>query len=99
MAGDRANAEQAGREAISVLERAGDRRLLALALSNESQLCMLAHRLTESIEYGERAVALAREVGDPAVTAHALTNMGISRWGLGDPTGQPTLDEALRVAL
>ena len=40
MAGNRANAEQAGREAISVLERAGDSRLLALALSNESQLCM-----------------------------------------------------------
>ena len=40
MAGDRASAEQAGREAISVLERAGDSRLLALALSNESQLCM-----------------------------------------------------------
>ncbi|HXZ71854.1 MAG TPA: AAA family ATPase, partial [Streptosporangiaceae bacterium] len=37
MAGDRANAERAGREATGVLERAGDSRLLALALSNESQ--------------------------------------------------------------
>jgi hypothetical protein len=44
-------------------------------------------------------VALAREAGDAAVTAHALTNIGVSRWGLGDPAGQPTLDEALRVAL
>ena len=99
MAGDRANAEQASREAISVLERAGDRRLLALALSNESQLRALAYRFAESIAYGERAAALAREVGDAATTAHALTNIGISRWGLGDPAGQPTLDEALRVAL
>jgi len=99
MAGDRANAEQASREAISVLERAGDRRLLALALSNESQLRALAYRFAESIAYGERATALAREVGDAATTAHALTNIGISRWSLGDPAGQPTLDEALRVAL
>src|SRR5689334_14100777 len=99
MAGNRANAEQAGREAISVLERAGDRRLLALALSNESQLCMLAHRLAESIAYGERAAVLAREAGDAAVTSHALTNIGISRWALGDPAGQPTIEEALRVAL
>jgi ATP/maltotriose-dependent transcriptional regulator MalT len=99
MAGDRANAEQASREAISVLERAGDRRLLALALSNESQLCMLAYRFAESIAYGERAASLAREADDAAVTAHALTNIGVSRWGLGDPAGQPTLDEALRVAL
>jgi DNA-binding CsgD family transcriptional regulator/tetratricopeptide (TPR) repeat protein/energy-coupling factor transporter ATP-binding protein EcfA2 len=99
MAGNRANAEQAGREAISVLERAGDSRLLALALSNESQLCALAYRFAESIEYGERAVALAREVGDAAITSHALTNIGFSRWIPGDPAGQPTLDEALRVAL
>ena len=66
MAGDRANAEQASREAISVLERAGDRRLLALALSNESQLCMLAYRFAESIAYGERAASLAREADDAA---------------------------------
>ncbi|HEX6932942.1 MAG TPA: AAA family ATPase [Streptosporangiaceae bacterium] len=99
MAGNRANAEQASREAISVLERAGDSRLLALALSNESQLCALAYRFAESIEYGERALALDREVGDAAITSHALTNIGISRWGLGDPAGQPVLDDALRVAL
>ena len=99
MAGNRANAEQASREAISVLERAGDSRLLALALSNESQLCMLAYRFAESIAYGERAAALARAADDAAVTAHALTNIGVSRWALGDPAGQATLDEALRVAL
>ena len=99
MAGDRANAELSGREAIDVLERAGDSRLLALALSNESQLCMLAHRLHESIAYGERAVLLAREVGDAATTSHALTNIGRSRWALGDLAGQRTIDEALQVAL
>ena len=99
MAGDRANAEQTGREAVEVLERAGDSRLLALALSNESQLCVLAHRAAEGIAYGERAAALAREVGDAAITSHALTNIGISRWHLGDPAGQPTIEEALRVAL
>jgi ATP/maltotriose-dependent transcriptional regulator MalT len=99
MADDRTNAEQAGREAIEVLERAGDSRLLALALSTESQLCVLAHRSAESIAYGERAAALAREVGDAAITSHALTSIGISRWHLGDPAGQPTLEEALQVAL
>lgn len=99
MAGDRASAEQAGREAIEVLEQAGDSRLLALALSNEAQLCMLAHRLAEGVEYGERAVALARAAGDAAITSHALTNVGSCRWMLGDPAGRPALEEALRVAL
>ena len=99
MAGDRSERRAGGREAVDVLEQAGDSRLLALALSNESQLCMLAHRPAESIAYGERAAALAREVGDAAIISHALTNIGTSQWHLGDPAGQPTLDEALRVAL
>ena len=98
-AGDRTGAEQAGREAVDVLERAADTRLLALALSNQSQLCMLAHQLPESIAYGERAVALARQVNDAAIISHALANIGTSKCSLGDPAGERTLDEALRVAL
>ena len=98
-AGNRSGAELAGREAVDVLERAADTRLLALALSNQSQLCMLAHRFADSITYGERAVELARQVNDPAIISHALANIGSSQSGLGDPAGQRTLDEALRVAL
>jgi DNA-binding CsgD family transcriptional regulator/tetratricopeptide (TPR) repeat protein len=98
-AGDRSGAEQAGREAVDVLERAADTRLLALALSNQSQLCMLAHRLPDSIAYGERAVALARQVNDAATISHALANIGTAKCSLGDPAGERTLDEALRVAL
>ena len=98
-AGDRGGAEQAGRDAVQVLERAGDARLLALALSNQSQLHMLAHHLAESITYGERAAAMAGELGDAPITSHALTNIGMSKWFLGDPAGQATLDQALRVAL
>jgi len=82
---------------LSVL--AGDARPLALALSNESQLCMLAHRNAESIACGERAAALAREVGDAAITSHALTNIGTAQWNRGDGAGLATLDEALRTAL
>lgn len=98
--GDRPHAEQAGDEAVTVLERAGDDRLLALALSNQSQLFMLAHRCAESIAYGERAVVLARRAGEAATTSHALTNIGTSQWNAGDlAAGKATLDEALRVAL
>jgi DNA-binding CsgD family transcriptional regulator/tetratricopeptide (TPR) repeat protein len=98
-AGDRGGAEESGREAVDVLERAADTRLLALALSNQSQLCMLAHRPSDSITYGERAVTLARQVNDGAIISHALSNIGSSQWLLGDPAGERTLDEALRVAL
>ncbi len=42
---------------------------------------------------------LAREVGDAAITSHALTNIGTARWFLGDPAGQRIIEEALQVAL
>jgi len=98
-AGNREEAEQAAREAVTVLEWAGDNRQLALALSCQSQLYMLATRPRESIACGERAVALARKVGDPAITSHALTNIGTSQWQLDDPAGPVTMAEGLRIAL
>ena len=83
--GTAGSAEQAGREASRCWSGPGTPGLLALALSNQSQLCMLAHRPAEAIDYGERAVALAREVGDAAITSHALTNIGTAQWYLGRP--------------
>ena len=98
-AGDREEAERAAREAVQVLEWTGDKRQLALALSCQSQLYMLAARAQDSIACGQRAVALAREVGDPAITSHALTNIGTSQWQLEDPAGPATMEEGLRIAL
>jgi DNA-binding CsgD family transcriptional regulator/energy-coupling factor transporter ATP-binding protein EcfA2 len=98
-AGDRAAAEQAGAEAIAVLEPAGDRRLLALALSNQSHLHMLAIRTEDCVAVGERAIALARELADAAILSHALLNVGSARWQLGDPAAWALLEESLRVAL
>jgi DNA-binding CsgD family transcriptional regulator/tetratricopeptide (TPR) repeat protein len=97
--GEPAGAEAAADAAIEVLEPTGDTRLLALALSNRSQLYMLAHRGAESIAVGERAATLARQVDDPAILTHALTNIGLSYWSGGDPRARPTMEEALRVAL
>jgi DNA-binding CsgD family transcriptional regulator len=82
-----------------VLEQAGDTRLLALALSSQSQLFMLANQAREAIACGERAVALARQVGDQPILSHALNNVGMSQWMLEDPAGQVTLEESLRTAL
>ena len=62
-AGDRAAAERSAAEAIAVLEAAGDRRLLALALSNQSQLHMLAYRASDCAAVGERAVVWPGEGG------------------------------------
>src|SRR4029453_7349119 len=91
--------ERSGAEAIAVVEAAGDRRLLALALSNQAQLHMLAYRATDCVAVGERAIALARELGDAAILSHALLNVASARWQLGDPVAWSLMEEGLRVAL
>ena len=82
-----------------MLEDAGDIRLLAMAYSNQAQLHMLAERHAEAIEWGERAVRLAREADDAATLSHALNNVGLAKWRTAEPQGQSTLEESLRVAL
>jgi DNA-binding CsgD family transcriptional regulator/tetratricopeptide (TPR) repeat protein len=47
-----------------------------MAYSNKAQLAMLASDNEESLEWGERALALARRVGDRDVEIHALNNLG-----------------------
>ncbi|WP_244927824.1 LuxR family transcriptional regulator [Nocardioides sp. W7] len=97
--GDRRRAETAAVEAVSVLGGTEDRRELALALSNVSQLAMLAERMTEARETAEHAIALAREVDDRAVLSHALNNLGTAQWAQGDPTGRELVEESRDVAL
>jgi DNA-binding CsgD family transcriptional regulator len=97
--GHRPDAERAGAEAIMVLAEAGDTRLLAMAYSNQSQLHVLAERHAQAIEWGGRAVRLAREAGDAAILSHALNNVGLAKWRRRDPQGRPTLEESLQVAL
>ncbi|MBP2329875.1 DNA-binding CsgD family transcriptional regulator/tetratricopeptide (TPR) repeat protein [Kibdelosporangium banguiense] len=86
-------------EAIKVLSGAGDDRLLALALSNKSQLHMLARRSEEAIRIGQFAIALARNVDDPAILSHALNNVGSALWHLDSTKGREMVEESLQVAL
>ncbi len=61
--GDGAAAAQAGDEAVEILEPLGAGVGLALAYANRAQLLMLAQRCEEAVTVGERAIALARELG------------------------------------
>ncbi len=73
---------------------------LAMAYSALSQLLMLTNQPRESIEWGEKALALADVLGDDAVRAHALNNVGSSWFYLGElQRGIAYLEQSLALAL
>jgi DNA-binding CsgD family transcriptional regulator/tetratricopeptide (TPR) repeat protein len=99
--GRRAEAEEASTDAIRVLEATGDEGSeLAMAYSRRAQLLMLSTDDAAAIPWAERAVALARRLGDRRVLAHALCNLGTSRWRIDgqDAEGRALLEESLQIA-
>ena len=96
-AGDGDAARRTAREAIAILEPEGESIELARAYSGLSQLAMLAERGEETIEWGERALALATRLGDDRTRAHALINVGGARSQV-DPDETAALLEAHAIA-
>ena len=94
-----AESEAASRRAIAVLEPLGPSTELAMAYSGMSQLMMLSWRIRDSIEWGDRAIELARRLNDGESLAHALTNVGTALSENGDLRGDDLLQEAVELAL
>jgi tetratricopeptide (TPR) repeat protein len=90
--------ERAGRDAIALLEQLPAGRELAMAYANFSQRRMVVEEYDEAIAWGNRALDLARELGDDEVTVYALTNIGAAELDAGDPGGTSTLERALSLA-
>jgi DNA-binding CsgD family transcriptional regulator/tetratricopeptide (TPR) repeat protein len=79
MCGRRAEAERFVEEAIAVLQTAPPGPELAWAYSHQSQLDMLASRMDTAITWGERALELARRLGQKEIIVHALGNIGSAK--------------------
>src|SRR5690606_12431689 len=60
--------------AIEVLEPLGPSHELAMAYSTRAQLFILSEQLGSAAEWGDRAVAMAEQIGDVDALVHALTN-------------------------
>lgn len=89
----------AATRAVEVLQALPPGRELAMAFSTLSQLVMLNHRAVEAVEWGGRALAVARALEDPESTSHALTNIGTAHLQMGEPEGGDELEQAFTVAL
>lgn len=99
LAGNRPAAEAAAREASTVVAGSGDRGLLAIALSNEAQLAMLAHDIPRTIELATRAISLAQEADEPGALSHALNNLGTAHLLQNNDEGIGELLEAADIAI
>jgi DNA-binding CsgD family transcriptional regulator len=70
-----------------------------MAFSNMSQLAMLASHDDGAVQWGERAIELARQLGNQEIEAHALNNVGSARLdGVGD-VGWLELQRSLELSL
>jgi ATP/maltotriose-dependent transcriptional regulator MalT len=97
--GRRTDAEVFGNEAVTVLEKLQPGPQLAMAYSNRSQLHMLADDKEQAVEWGSRAIELAKSLGAAEILVHALTNVGTAEYHAGDDAGRIKLEESLSLAL
>jgi tetratricopeptide (TPR) repeat protein len=97
--GRSADAEQAGHQAVELLEGLAPGPELAMAYSNLSQLRMLASNIDEALAWGGRAIGLAERLGQTEILVHALNNVGSAELCAGRPAGRPMLERSLALAL
>ena len=95
-----AAAEAHGRQAVIVASSSDTGAVAAMALSNMSQLRMLAGDLEGARSWGERALEIARRIGADDALAHALNNIGTVRATIQDfDSGVALIVESLQIAL
>ncbi len=86
-------------QAVATLESLGPSHELAMAFSNMSQLAMLASHDVQAIEWGERAIVLAGQLGNDEILAHALNNVGAARLREVGDAGWLELERSLELSL
>jgi predicted ATPase/DNA-binding SARP family transcriptional activator len=83
--GKRAKALDQTHRALAILEQETQGAEMARAMAAIAQMHMTADRYDEALAWGERALALAKELSAEDVTVHALTTVGLSVVAKGAP--------------
>jgi predicted ATPase/class 3 adenylate cyclase len=71
----------------------------AHVLSQIARYRALAEENEEAIRVGQEALAMAETLGFEELRAHALNNIGIARFNLGDVGGMQDVERSLEIAL
>jgi len=99
--GNRQEAEKYGKQAVEILVSRPASKAKAMAYSNMSQLKMLSDDKTECIEWGNKAIEMAKEIEDDEILSHAMNNVGSILWkvNFSNESGKKMLFESLDIAL
>jgi DNA-binding CsgD family transcriptional regulator len=92
-------AERAGVAAVDLLEPLGPDRELAAAYANMASLAMNREDADATFEWGARALALARELGDRAIEVHAMNSVGTVEFLRGGPDARAQGERSLELSL
>lgn len=85
-------------EAVELLERLPAGHELAMSYANVSQRRMVVLQETEAVAWGNRALELARALGDTEAEAYALSNIAAAEFRADQDAGRRGLEAALALA-
>jgi DNA-binding CsgD family transcriptional regulator len=99
--GNRKNAENFAWQAIEMLKDQPASLIKAMTFSNMSQLKMLSNEPAECMLWGEKAIAMAKELSNEEILCHALNNVGSVHMVIhsSEQKGIAMLQESLEIAL
>jgi DNA-binding CsgD family transcriptional regulator len=94
-----AEAEEAATAALAVLQSLPPGPELAMACSTLAQMRMVDNDLDGTLLWGNRAIALAEQLGETETLVHALTNVGFAHNVFEDARGEAELTRSFDLAL
>ena len=97
--GDQVSAFAYFERAAAMVEDLPASRRKLLVTTQVARFLTLAGRADEGLEHAERAIAMARELGDDELLGDSLNNRGIARSALGDPGALADIEQSLALAL
>ena len=90
-----AEAKEAARRAVSLLEAVRPGPELAMAYSGLAGLCAWAEEVDDAIEWGTRATELSEALDEPEISLQALQAVGAARFIRGETAGRQQLEQCL----
>jgi ATP/maltotriose-dependent transcriptional regulator MalT len=93
-----AEATQAARQAVTLLEGLDPGRELAMAYGRMAQLCMDAEDVEGAVSWGTRALDVAEPLDETEIFIHALNSIGTARFMKGMTNGKEQLERSRALA-